>query len=115
MATSLVAVTLLILLHALISLLAFYFPKFSRAVKGDPAVLVEDGIVQPKAMKKHYLTEGDLLEALRLKGHLDHPEQAKEVNFERGGSFSIIPKKKSLKVIEFGVEEGVKTVRLEFN
>jgi uncharacterized membrane protein YcaP (DUF421 family) len=113
-ASSLVAVVLLVLLHAFISLLTFYFPKISKIVKGDASILVQDGIVQQKAMKKHYLTEGDLLEALRLEGHLDRPEQAQVVNFERGGSYSIIPKKKSPKVIEVAVEEGVKTVRVAF-
>jgi uncharacterized membrane protein YcaP (DUF421 family) len=113
-AVSLFAVIILVLLHAFISLLTFYFPKISKIVKGDAAVLVRDGIVQQKAMQQYYLTEGDLLEALRLKGHLDRPDQAKVVNFERSGSFSIIPKKKSPKVIEVAVEEGVKTVRVEF-
>jgi uncharacterized membrane protein YcaP (DUF421 family) len=113
-ASSLVAVVILILLHAFISLLTFYFPKISKIVKGDASVLVQDGIVQQKSMKKHYLTERDLLEALRLQGHLDRPEQAKVVNFERGGSYSIIPKKKPLKMLKLRWKRGVKTVRLEF-
>jgi hypothetical protein len=46
------------------------------------------------------------------KGHLERPDQAKVVNFERSGLCII--RKKSHKVIEVAVEEGVKTVRLEF-
>jgi hypothetical protein len=53
-------------------------------------------------------------QALRSQGHLLRLDQAKQVNFERNGSLSVIPKESAPRIIEVGVEEGVKTIRLKF-
>ncbi len=111
---TLAAVALLIILHALLGLLGFHFPLLSKVFKGGPTPLIKDGDVSWEDMKRNYLSEGDLLEALRINGHLTEARQVQLGQIERNGIISIVPRSAAPQVVEVGVEEGVKTVRLEF-
>lgn len=112
-ADALAASALLLILHAVLGLLTYYSPSISKIIKGRVDLLIKDGMVQEDSMRKHTLTQGDLLESLRLKGKLTEPDQAKLAFFERNGSISIIPEKKPPQIIEVAVAAGVQTVRLK--
>jgi uncharacterized membrane protein YcaP (DUF421 family) len=95
-----------------LGLLSYYSPRFNQLLKGRPAVLAQDGHMLRQYLDKYLLTEGDLLEALRLKGNLANLSEAEQVNFERNGSISVVKKRES-RVIEVAVEAGVQTIRLK--
>lgn len=112
---TLAAFGLLAALHIITGVLGFRFPYLSKMIKGTPVTLIQDGTISWNDMKKKYLTEGDLLEALRLNAHLIEPRQVALGKLERNGNISFIPKKTAPKIMEIAVEDGVKTVRLEFH
>jgi uncharacterized membrane protein YcaP (DUF421 family) len=110
---TLIATTLLVSLHFLLARTAFHSRRFGQIVKGMPEVLVKDGEIIRKGMRRKSLSERDLEEALRLKASLENCEQVKEARFERNGDISIIKKKAEPKVVEISVRDGVQTVRIE--
>jgi uncharacterized membrane protein YcaP (DUF421 family) len=73
-------------------MLAFRFQSFGRIVKGRDDVVISNGQVQKEAMRKHHLTDRDLLEDLRLRSIADVSE-VKEARLERSGDLSVLPKR----------------------
>src|SRR5690242_19635975 len=57
---TLTAGVLLVLLHRAIATAAFRWERFGDLVKGKEEVLVQDGHVQPRALRKNHVTEKDL-------------------------------------------------------
>ena len=80
----------LILMHWLMSAVAFRSHGFGVLVKGDNRTLVRDGEIQWEAMKKGHITEHDLNEALRNQGKNPDLRQVKAAHLERNGEISII-------------------------
>jgi uncharacterized membrane protein YcaP (DUF421 family) len=78
-------------LHRLVARIAQHSHRFSVLVKGHSEVVVRDGVVQEAAMRKHHLSQHDLLEELRLEGKVESPEQVKQATLERNGKISVIP------------------------
>src|SRR5216117_3922333 len=71
---TLVGGLVLVLTHRLIAVLAFHSRKFGDLVKGTDEIVVENGQLRKKAMRKNQLSERDLLEDLRLKSHTSPAE-----------------------------------------
>ena len=82
----------LILMHWLMSAVAFRSHGFGVLVKGGNRTLVRDGEIQWEAMKKGHITEHDLNEALRNQGKNPDLRQVKSAHLERNGEISIIAK-----------------------
>ena len=61
-------------------------------VAGPGLVLVDQGAVIERHLKKSRITSGDILEAAREKQGLERMDQSKYAVVERTGSISIIPK-----------------------
>jgi uncharacterized membrane protein YcaP (DUF421 family) len=57
---------ILVLLHRLFGMAAYYSHAFGILVKGKPAVLMQDGSLQRKNMLREYISEHDLEEDMRL-------------------------------------------------
>lgn len=85
----LAAALTLVLMHWLFSAVSLYWKGFSRFVKGEPVLLVRDGVVDWAAMRKAHMSEGDLWEDLRQKGISDLHEIA-EARLERSGEVSVL-------------------------
>jgi uncharacterized membrane protein YcaP (DUF421 family) len=81
----------LVLLHKTCSALAFRSKQFGTLVKGSEDLIIEDGKVQPKAMRHNHITEEDLLEELRQEGSVSSPSEVKTAFVERSGKISVIP------------------------
>ena len=64
---TLAAATALVVLHALLGRLALGLPAVGRLVKGSETLLLRDGEIDRRALRRSNLTERDLMEALRLK------------------------------------------------
>jgi uncharacterized membrane protein YcaP (DUF421 family) len=81
-------------LHRLVAFAARHSHFLGTLVKGESDLLIKDGDVQLRAMNKNDLSERDLLEALRLNGHVENPDEVKTAFLERSGDVSVVPKKK---------------------
>ncbi|MFH1254751.1 MAG: YetF domain-containing protein [bacterium] len=62
-------IVFLILFNGLITALAFYFPLVESFIKSSPSILVKNGEIQWKSMKKEFITERELLTELHAQLH----------------------------------------------
>src|SRR4051812_23777818 len=85
---------LVILLHRILAKIAFHSDAFSKLLKGDSEEVIRDGKLKHSAMAKYDLTEGDLIESVRLQGNLDDFGKVRDARVERNGDISVIPDKK---------------------
>ncbi|MFC6996480.1 DUF421 domain-containing protein [Rufibacter roseus] len=86
----------LILLHRVLAAVTYSYGQklgFSNFIKGGMATLVEDGEMKKDVMRKHNVTENDLLETMRLQGGPVDISQIKSACLERSGNISVIVKK----------------------
>ncbi len=85
------AAAILIILHFIFSILSYYSSRIGALVKGTPVVLIREGEIQWTAMKKHGITEHDLLSALRRNAQILNPREVELAMLERSGEISVIP------------------------
>lgn len=88
----LAACLLLIGLHRLFSFVAAYSDRFGTWIKGHDRVLVKDGEILWKAMRRSHLSEQDLMQTLRLNGKTADVAKVKTARLERNGDVSVILK-----------------------
>lgn len=80
----------LVLLHRLLALAAYYSDGFGILIKGKAAVLVENGKLQRKNMRINHISEHDLEEDLRLDAATEDFSKIKVARVERSGDISFI-------------------------
>lgn len=85
------AVLTLVLMHWLFSAASLRWKEFSRLVKGQPVLLVRDGIIVQEGMKRTHISDGNLRQDLRQKGVSALGEVA-EAHLEPNGEVSVIRK-----------------------
>ena len=110
---TLVASAVLVLFHFSLTSLACHSHWFGGLIKGNPRVLVEQGVIDWPQMRRSHLSQNDLLEALRLRAGTDDLSQIKVAYKERNGAVSFILHPPSPRVLEIAVRDGVQTVRIE--
>ncbi len=86
---ALAATLLLVVLHRVFALLTLRWAWLARLMKGQPVVLVRDGVEDRQAMRRHEIGEDDLLEGLRLE-QVERPEQARLATLENSGRISVV-------------------------
>ena len=69
----------------------YYFPQVARLISPNPLLLVEDGEMVRKNMRRELITKDELMGELRAAG-VEDLEQVKRVFLEPNGKFSIIRK-----------------------
>lgn len=110
---------MLVGLHWLFAAIAFRKSSFGTLIKGHSDILIKEGEIQWKKMKKHDLSEKDLMESIRLSASTDKVTDIKLATLERNGSISFIKQDnnqdKKPKVVEIQVKEGVQTIRIEID
>jgi len=89
---TLAACLVLVLLHWILSAIAFRSHRFGLFVKGKVIQLVVDGEIDWRAMSRTQITERDLAEALRSRGKKDDLDQISAAFLERSGKISILLK-----------------------
>jgi|SRR5690606_16313465 len=67
-------------------------PFVDKILEGRPTVLVLDGRLDEKAMKKSRVDESDILESARKSQGLENLSQVKHAILEVSGDISVIPK-----------------------
>jgi uncharacterized membrane protein YcaP (DUF421 family) len=66
--------------------LLFRSPKLTRAIEGRPVVLIKDGHVDLKALKREALTREELIEVIHRQG-FEHLHDVHRCELEPNGSF----------------------------
>src|SRR5439155_1940545 len=80
----------LVLLHRLFGLAAYYSHAFGILVKGKPVVLVQDGRLQRKNMLWEHISKHDLEEDMRLDAKTEDLSKIQVARLERSGDISFI-------------------------
>lgn len=81
----------LMICHSLISALCMKSERFRGWMSGQPTVLVRNGVICEKELRRTAVTLGDLMEAMRTGGILDPAELGTAV-LETGGQLNVFPK-----------------------
>lgn len=82
----------LVLLHRLLGWLSIYMAGLGRWIKGEETLLFKDGKFIPGSLKKCLLTDGDLMENVRLNANVNDLNKVKEITMERSGRVSVVLK-----------------------
>jgi uncharacterized membrane protein YcaP (DUF421 family) len=90
--TSIGASFVLVLLHRFFAWIACRSHFFGKLIKGSPAVIIEDGKLDARTMRRHLVSEHDLEEDLRLDGNLEDFSKVRVARVERSGDISFIKK-----------------------
>ena len=83
----------LVLLHRLIAWAGVYSHLVSLFAKGSDRVLVRDGRVDERELKRATMTRDDLLENLRLNGNVNDLAEVQEARLERNGTVSVVKRR----------------------
>ena len=89
---TILATTLLMLLHLVFAHLAARSRFLSRLFEGAPIALSEEGRLSENAQRRHAISEADLNEALRQSG-LEHLGEANRITLEPSGRLTVIKRK----------------------
>jgi uncharacterized membrane protein YcaP (DUF421 family) len=76
------------------SYVGFRFPRIRPILEPEPLILIEDGNVIERNLKKERLTPDELAAEARLQ-QIDSLDKVKWAVLERGGQISFIPKSRS--------------------
>ena len=91
---SLILISTLIATDLCFSLVKQRFKKLEKIAEGVPLIILKDGKVLEKQIKKTRIQEDDILEAGRNLHGLERLDQMKYAVLEIDGTISIIPKEK---------------------
>ena len=83
----------LIFLQRALTWLASRAPWVDRLVKGSPVELINGGVVDQRALRRHDLSESDVVEDVRI-GGFRSIEEVGSARLERNGQISLIERKK---------------------
>ncbi len=72
--------------------LGFKYEWFSRLIDPKPLLLIKDGKLMRRNMRKELITEQEMISQLREQG-VDDPAKVKEAYMESDGQFSVVQKK----------------------
>ena len=81
----------LVVCHGLITALCMKWQPFRAWMSGQPTVLMRNGVICEKQMRKSAVDLNDLMEAIRTAGILD-PAEVGTVVLEPGGQVNVFPK-----------------------
>ena len=80
----------LVFLHRLFGVAAYYSHAFGFLVKGTPAVLVQNGRLERKNMFWNHISKHDLEEDMRLDAKTEDLSKIRTARLERSGDISFI-------------------------
>lgn len=82
---------LIVLLHRALAKIAAHSETFCRLIKGKSEQVIHNGKLNHDVMRRNDLTEGDLMEDMRLQAQIDDFGKVRDARIERNGEISIIP------------------------
>ncbi|GGE98074.1 DUF421 domain-containing protein [Hymenobacter cavernae] len=87
---TLLASTVLVVLHRLLAIAAFHSDFVGSLIKGEPRVLAQQGNLLQDELRKTNISEKDLHEGLRDAANIDSLAEAETVRLERNGKISVV-------------------------
>jgi uncharacterized membrane protein YcaP (DUF421 family) len=84
----------LVALHRLLAMLSRCSHTLGFLVKGSSDLVIQDGQIIEKNLRRNDFTEHDLREDLRLNGKVASPGEVKLAYIERNGDISVVPERK---------------------
>lgn len=87
----LVALLALVMMQFLVTALAVRVKPIDRLIQAEPTLLVRDGQLLPRAMRRQRITEGEILAAARASG-VQQLGQLEAVFLETDGSLTALPR-----------------------
>ncbi|HEY4379861.1 MAG TPA: YetF domain-containing protein [Acidobacteriaceae bacterium] len=78
----------LLAINWLLTLVLFRSPKIDAVLEGTKTVLIQDGVIDEKALKRETMTEAELLSVVHKQG-LDYFSEVKVCALEPNGSFYV--------------------------
>ncbi|MCC3157800.1 DUF421 domain-containing protein [Hymenobacter sp. 15J16-1T3B] len=90
---TLVASAVMVGLHRLLAMAAYHSHAVGKLIKGRSYVLAENGALNRANMQHNNITERDLHEGVRSKGHTDDLTEVETVRLERDGEISVVMQK----------------------
>ena len=78
----------LVILHWLVSAIAFHFTQWENTIKGRSRTLIKDGQLCHKAMQACHITREDLASTLRVQCQVNRLERVEQACLERNGEIS---------------------------
>ncbi|MEL6462478.1 MAG: YetF domain-containing protein [Cyanobacteria bacterium J06621_15] len=100
-------------MHWLFAGISYHFPVLEQLIKGSSRILIRDGDINYKNMRKSHLSKKDLESSLRSQAKLTDISQVELARLESGGEISVLPRENKPHIIDVNVEEGVKTIRIK--
>ena len=91
LSSGVIPILTLIVTEIISSLLSLKLPAVRRLLTGSPAVIIKNGVIQRKEMRKNRYNLEDLAEALRMKDYFDMGDVHTAI-LETNGSLSVLPK-----------------------
>lgn len=82
----------IVLVHRLFAFLAYYSHWFGVLIKGQPDLIIENGNLVLRAMRRNHISRHDLEEDLRLAAKKEDLEDIRTGYVERSGDISFIEK-----------------------
>ena len=82
----------LVLLHRLLATIAFYSHWFGILIKGEPDVIVHNGNLDLRNLRRNHISSHDLEEDLRLDAKIEDLSRIHAARVERSGDISFIRK-----------------------
>jgi uncharacterized membrane protein YcaP (DUF421 family) len=84
----------IVLVHRLLALIAYYSHGFGVLIKGRPDLIIEDGDLIPSSMRRNHISRHDVEEDLRLAAKTQDLADIKTGYVERSGDISFVEKEK---------------------
>lgn len=84
------AVISVVIIHKCIATLTFRFKSMELFFKGSASLIIEDGVIIMKELKKYHLTEMDLFREMRTQINSDDLQKIKRAYLENNGKCSFI-------------------------
>jgi uncharacterized membrane protein YcaP (DUF421 family) len=81
---------ILVIIHRLFGLTAYFSHAFGIVLKGKPEVLVQNGVLNRRNMVWNHISEHDLDEDMRLEAKTEDLSKIKVARVERSGDISFI-------------------------
>lgn len=90
---TLIAPFLLGVLHRLVAMATIRANILAKFIKGSPRVVIRQSMIDRQAMRRHDVSEDDLLGSLRME-QVDNVDDVELATIERGGQIGVIPKRR---------------------
>lgn len=86
----LIPIAVLLCMATMLSVLSAKSIRFRALLCGRPTIVISDGKILERELRKNWVTVDELLEELRIQGHPD-PRQIKFAVLETNGQLSVLP------------------------